>query len=437
MRFLTCTLLAYLLAGSSVWSAGQVAPIKERLAWLRGHAVKVRTLDPEDEDFTDLEPLGEAIRDARIVLLGEATHGGGSTFLAKGRLIKFLHQRKGFDVLVWESGFYECAKAGEALAAGAPWRDAFERALLTLWSKSEQCRPVMEYVHATQQSDRPITLAGMSWYTYGDSALFDDVIAFFEAAEPALPTPDQRQALARLESFLADPSRHRRPKASVNPPELEHIEAMIDRLKRDPGNKFRRRHGGPKVGLMRMAMENLGAFIQFWHRPRTRGGADDNPLGVQEGRNVLFLAREYFPRRKLIVWAHNGHLARGSSQIKELKSKFRINETIAAGERIHDALGDDVYSIMFTAHGGERGTWSAEPRELPVPSEGSLEDLMHRAGLERAFVDLRRLPPDHWLRGRLTAHPVSYAPMRADWGLVYDGVFFINTMTPSTPLNPK
>ena len=282
MRFQTYTLLAYLLAGSSVWSTGQVPPIKERLAWLRGHAVKVRTLDASDEDFKDLEPLGQAIRDARIVLLGEATHGDGSTFLAKGRLIKFLHQRKGFDVLVWESGFYECAKAGEALAAGAPWRDAFERALLTLWSKSEQCRPVMEYVHATQQSDRPITLAGMSWYTYGDSALFDDVIAFFEAAEPALPTPDQREALARLESFLADPSRHHRPKASVKPPELEHIEAMIDRLERDPGDKFQRRHGGPKVGLMRMALENLRAFIQFWHRPLPRGGADDNPLGVQE-----------------------------------------------------------------------------------------------------------------------------------------------------------
>ena len=116
MRFLTYTLLACLLAGSSVWSTGQVAPIKERLAWLRGHAVKVRTLDASDEDFKDLEPLGQAIFDARIVLLGEATHGDGSTFLAKGRLIKFLHQRKGFDVLVWESGFYECAKAGEALA---------------------------------------------------------------------------------------------------------------------------------------------------------------------------------------------------------------------------------------------------------------------------------------------------------------------------------
>ena len=57
---------------------------------------------------------------------------------------------------------------------------------------------------------------------------------------------------------------------------------------------------------------------------------------------------------------------------------------------------------------------------------------MHRAGFELAFLDLRALRANHWLRGRLVAHPVSYAPMRADWSRVYDGVFFIDSMTPST-----
>ncbi len=57
---------------------------------------------------------------------------------------------------------------------------------------------------------------------------------------------------------------------------------------------------------------------------------------------------------------------------------------------------------------------------------------MHRAGLKQAFVDLRGLPPGHWLRERQVARPVSYAPMRADWSQVYDGLLFIDTMTPST-----
>jgi len=392
----TCSLLTGILLSLAAVDCG---PAGRQVTWLRQHAVKVRSIDPADEDFADLQPLGEAIGEARVVLLGEASHGEGATSLAKGRLLKYLHQCKGFDVLAWEAGFYDCAKAGRALAAGETGRGAIDRGTLA-WTRVEQCRPVMDYVRATQRSARPITLVGMSWYTFGDSALFDDVIAFFEAADAALPTPDQRRALAQLQQFLGDLGSHRRPKAEVKPPELVHIEAMIDVMERDPEGKFRRVHDLREIGFMRLALENLEGFVQFWHKPLTRGGADDDPLGVIEGRNVVFFAREYFPQRKIIVWAHNGHIARGTSQIVELESKFKFNETIATGERIYDALGDAVYSVMFTSHGGRSNGWWNEPRDLPPPPAGSLEDLLHRAGLKRAFVDLRHLPPKHWLRDR-------------------------------------
>lgn len=406
-------------------------PAEQRVTWLREHAVRVRSIDPADEDFADLEPLGEAIGDARVVLLGEASHGEGATSLAKGRLLRFLHQRKGFDVLALEAGFHDCAKAGWALAAGQADGDMIARGVPD-WTRVEQFQPVIDYVRASQGSARPIALVGMSWYVHGDSALFDDAIAFFEEADAALPTPPQRQALARFQQFLGNLTSHRRPKAEVKPPGLVHLEAMIDMLGRDPEGKFRRAHERREIGFMRLSLENLKSFLQFWHKPLTRGGVDDNPLGVIEGRNVVFFAREYFPKRKIIVWAHNGHIARGTSRIDELESKFKFSEGIATGERIHDALGDAVYSIMFTSHGGRSNGWWNEPRDVPTPPAGSLEDLLHRAGLTRAFVDLRHLPANHWLRNPQVAQPVSYTPMRADWTQVYDALFFIDTMTPNS-----
>src|SRR5690606_14206214 len=75
--------------------------------WLGAHATPVRSIDGADEDFTDLEPLAGAIGAARVVQLGEPSHGAGAAFSAKARLCKFLHQRLGFDVLVWESGLYD------------------------------------------------------------------------------------------------------------------------------------------------------------------------------------------------------------------------------------------------------------------------------------------------------------------------------------------
>jgi len=408
----------------------------QRVEWLGRKAARVRSIDLADDDFADLEPLARAVGDARIILLGEASHGDGATFLAKGRLIRFLHQRLGSDVLVWESGFYECDKAAEALAAGVSWREAFGKAVLPIWANSEQCRPVMEYVQATQQTDRPITLAGLGWYVSDQTKLFDDLIAFFEAVDPTWPSPDQRQALASIQTMLDTRGDRSRPPKPIEPPELVQLRALADLLDRDSAGRVSAMHGRRRIGFMRRVLENLEAYVVYLNSPPTRGGADDNPLGMIEGHNAVFLASEYFPNRKLIVWAHNGHLTRGSSQIEELESKFRINQTIAAGQHIHNDLGDGVYSIMFITHNGQTGLWWNEPAELPAPPVGSLEDLMHRVGLEHGFVDLRSLPRDHWLRSRLIAHPLAHRPMRADWSRVYDGVFFIDTMSPSTSADP-
>jgi hypothetical protein len=77
-----------------------------RLEWLRHNAIVVRSIHPNDTNFVDLAPLIERIGRARIVLLGEQTHADGATFLAKTRIIRFLHERMGFGVLAWEASLF-------------------------------------------------------------------------------------------------------------------------------------------------------------------------------------------------------------------------------------------------------------------------------------------------------------------------------------------
>ena len=78
-----------------------------RVAYLKNSAIELTTIDPEHEDFSDLLPLKQEIGNARIVMLGEQTHGEGETMSAKIRLIKFLHREMGFDVLAFESSIFE------------------------------------------------------------------------------------------------------------------------------------------------------------------------------------------------------------------------------------------------------------------------------------------------------------------------------------------
>jgi erythromycin esterase len=79
---------------------------ESQVAWLKQVAAPMTTTLPND-DFTDLEPLRSIIGDARIVALGEATHGTAEFFTMKHRLLRFLVTRMGFNAFAIEATWPE------------------------------------------------------------------------------------------------------------------------------------------------------------------------------------------------------------------------------------------------------------------------------------------------------------------------------------------
>ena len=152
----TVSLLVVLLA-AVVAAQGPAAPdlsSDPRVRWLDKEAIRVRTVDPADEDFRDLQPLKKVIGDAQIVMLGEITHFDGKTFLAKSRLVKFLHQQMNFDVLVFESGFYDMSKAWESIRQGQDPVAAVQHEMPPTWARSPQVKGLWECLQSGASSPR-------------------------------------------------------------------------------------------------------------------------------------------------------------------------------------------------------------------------------------------------------------------------------------------
>src|SRR5258707_1034052 len=107
---------------------------------LEGCGFVVRGIEAADTDYSDLQGLRAAVGGARIVLLGEQTHGEGSTFTAKIRLIKFLHEKMGFEVLAFESGLYDCARIWENVEQGGVLSQEVIGSLFYMYATSVQMR---------------------------------------------------------------------------------------------------------------------------------------------------------------------------------------------------------------------------------------------------------------------------------------------------------
>jgi erythromycin esterase len=442
-----------------------------RVGWLQQHARTI-TIDPADDDDVDLMALAEAIGNARVVLLGEQSHGDGSTFLAKSRIVKFLHKQMGFDVLAFESGMYDMRRVDRGMTEEPTWNLACGRGLFGIWSMSEQCRNLMEYVHASHRTGKPLELAGFdNQYTFElkDSPYWDDLDNFFTAAaiqsgknlmdgeisdyltqlkvwhmersfmgdarEPDLTklTEEQAADYQHLEESLA------KQRASM----LGALEKLAGRMEEDLASEepsLLRAHSRREAEFMRRTVLNLRSFSRQIMLSGTKlsDPKDVNLRDIAMGENLVWLGNEYYRGRKIIVWAASMHNAHDVKSITVPDEPGFYDGTITMGEGVHKALGKEAYSVMFTAFDGRIGRpWTDSGPIEPAPRD-SLEWLLKRAGFENAFLDFRTLPVKDdsdnplWLRERTVSRPLGHVPMMAKWGDCFDGVVYTQKMVPST-----
>ncbi|HET6201587.1 MAG TPA: erythromycin esterase family protein, partial [Planctomycetota bacterium] len=402
-----------------------------RAAWLATHAIRLRTLDAADGDFSDLEPLKHHIAGARIVLLGEQTHGDGSTFLGKARLIAFLHERMGFDVLCFESGLYDCRKAWEEVLAGKEAWPAMQRGIFPIWMESRQLEPLTEYVGRAARSPRPLELCGYDCQLTGKASsdsLLADTRALVGAADPPAVTDGEWERIASFAKALLDGKAPEGEDLATGKAALDALAAALE------GPTLASALSPRERAFWRQVLESLGGLARHLavSERKDLSLADlFNPRDEQGARNMLYLARARYPDRKIVVWAASMHLLRAHPSIDTLGADLDYRGVRSMGDRLSEALGEEVFTIAFTAGPGEAGLPWGDRWTVPPPPEGSLEDLCAKAGLENAIVPVRGAEEDSFLRKPLVARPLGNRPMRADWSRVLDAFVFTKAAEPS------
>ena len=450
---LICAFVSLPWAARDMKGQGPSSEIDKRLQWIKDNAVVVRSVEPDDANFADLMPLADSIGAARIVQLGEASHSAGTDFKTKVRLIKFLHEKMGFDVLVWESGMFDCREMDTALRSDLPLVDAARKGVFGIWV-TEETLPLFEYVRATWKTDRPLRMAGFDEQFSSRNAptrFLEDLNAFFEAVGPGFPGQGIRESLGELAALMEN--------RTLNPDSYQKVSPAIARaIETIDGSKplIERVWDSLEIAFYRRALRNLQVFSASSaarNTPESSKRMEDpvvmekmnalwNARDAQNAENMLWLLNEYFRGKKLITWAHNGHVMSCyyNKDWRSLTLRKPEGAIVPMGIFLKEALGKDVYTIGLTGYdvkGGLSAGAATGDQIPPAPPVDSIENLCHLAGHPHLFIDFRRLEsdPDHWLRKPIVFGGRGYTwETIEDWTKAFDAVFFNDAIFPSTLL---
>jgi erythromycin esterase len=349
-----------------------------------------------------------------------------------------------FDVILFESGLYDCKKANELLKQGESIDNTINNAIFEIWSKSLQCQNLFDYI---KNNIDQIDIGGVDNQLTGNFSnyLLHDLKNYLQSINVSYSTiPNWNEVETIITNFMD------RVYYNTEPPEEAIINNFISALEQlivhleDVKNL----NNPSDINFWIQEIKNIINYSNFkWGQYGYETG-DVMPAAIrrmrdeQMGRNLVWHAKENYPSRKIIVWAATYHNIRNLSRIKS-PSNHTVNPNWAdmttMGEVAHDSLGSDVYSIGFTAYKGTygyKGTYDITT--LTTPPDDSMEDLFYRTGMVNLFLDFRtksQVSGGNWLTEDILSRPLGYVYDLANWTEILDGMVYTRFMIPSEMIN--
>jgi erythromycin esterase len=417
--------------------AAEVARYEAAKHWLADHAIPLRTVEA-GHGFEDMQPLKEIVGDARLVALGEATHGTREFFQLKHRMLEFLVSEMGFTVFAIEATMPEAFDINEYVLTGeGDPAKALTGLYFWTWNTEEVLAMIewMREYNADPRHSRKVKFYGFDMQSAPRAIKV--TLDYLRAVDPA-----EASALEQQLAILANPYTEAK-FVTLPREEREAAASAIGRVLRglDDGRAEYVSRTDPTAWAI--ARQHASVVAQYIDNMLTI----DAPAGQTNVRdsamaeNILWILDHEGPDAKMVIWAHNMHVSTAPNWM---------------GSHLRKALGQDMVVFSFAFN---QGSFQAvetpfgfssgiRPFTVEPAPEGSLDAVLAAAGLITAAIDLRRLPTEGpvtewWSVPRQTRSiGCCYAEQSASNYLasqivnqLYDGLLFVESTMSARP-NP-
>jgi erythromycin esterase-like protein len=396
----------------------------------------------------DLDPVLDRIGDARIVLLGEASHGTHEYYAWRAALTRRLIEEKGFGFVAVEGDWPECYEVNRCVrgrpgAAASPREvlHAFDRWPTWMWANEEVVAFAdwLRQHNAGRPEDRRVGFYGLDVYSLWSS--MRSLLEYLREHEPE-HVDVALQAVRCFEHFGEDPQDYAFG-SRLAPQTCE--TAVVELLARLCSERTAAVDGeDPEARFSAEQNAAVAAGAERYYRSMVGGQAESWNVRDEHMQDTLDRLLDVH-RTKAVVWEHNTHI--GDARATDMAGAGMVNVGQLSRER-HGT--DDVVVVGF---GGHRGgviaapRWGAQMERMPVPParRGSLEALLHDELGEDSVLVFPQSDQPSFLRRRIDhrAIGVVYAPEREAWGNYvptvlgdrYDAFLWFEQTRPLSPLH--
>lgn len=403
----------------------------EERAWLRSRAVPLASIHPGGDD-ADLEAFRAVVGDARVVSLGEGTHGTREFFQLKHRLIEHLVRRMGFGVVMLEANQLQTERVNRYVLTGeGTAREAMSGLFKIL--QTEEVLAMIEWLRAWNASGQGrVEVIG---YDMQDPRLpIDSVLAFLARSDPGFAAAAERAYAAMRTAWLPGPY-PARPDSVVAT-----WSAEADRVRRHVRERAPAYLAGARTAADSAAVAWALQNAEVAYQSATLG--DAGPLRLRDSAmaaNARWALEQRPAGTRAVIWAHNSHVSRTPEWM---------------GAFLDALLPGQVRVFGFTAAEGEYGassTWARQAgartmgtyRIAPAtPPSGSVAAELFALDAPLLMVDLRgagAAAEGAWLMeprpfldigGRATDYGYFPARLARD----YDALIYVRSTTAARPL---
>ncbi|HEU4497237.1 MAG TPA: erythromycin esterase family protein [Flavobacterium sp.] len=366
--------------------------------------------------------LKEMFKDKTVVMLGEPSHFDGAIFKAKIDLIKWLHENLGFDVILFESGFYDVNLGYKNSKNDSALQKEMSKVLLEFWKDSKELMELFKYVDKFKSTKNPIEIDGFDSQitsSYSLSIADDFDLALNEKKSIITKHKYYNRFKNNLKDFLTLEKEGAGFKQTAKDSLSIFLEFIANDLESsETKNGLRLAQTARSIESQIMTSSSIPyvmkqgiEFIANYNNIRDR----------QMAENIKWLIKNNYQGKKVIIWAANTHIARNLVDLKSSDDKAIYSGYTTMGDYLKKSFGEQLYALGFTASEGTIYGENNKPVELKV-DKNSLE-----FSLSKTSSDYGILKPNQSLSG-MSLYTFGYSPVKTQNKQLFDGIFYVRKM---------